>query len=138
MHALTVSTWNGEPQPFRTACAKSSTSPWVIGVWMYVTASTIRQGAKAGTDAKVLRTKLALNWTEPARSLRLTPAPPDGSPLVNILLYLGLLTGMSGAGAHRRVSVERCKPCANPHNRDDMSKYLPDGLTQYVLNYFTN
>ena len=43
---------------------------------------------------------------------------------------------MSGTDAHRRVSVERCKLYTNPHNRVDMPKYLPDGLTQYVLNNF--
>ena len=42
---------------------------------------------------------------------------------------------MPGADAHRRVSVERRKPCTNPHDRGDMPKnYRPDGLTQYVLN----
>ena len=44
---------------------------------------------------------------------------------------------MPGADAHRRVSVERRKPCTNPHDRSDMRKYLPDGLTQCVLNNFT-
>ena len=44
---------------------------------------------------------------------------------------------MPGADAHCRVSVERCKLCTNPHDRGDMPKYLPDGLTQYVLNTFT-
>ena len=36
---------------------------FVVGnwVWLHNTASTIRQGAKAGTDAKVLKTKFALN-----------------------------------------------------------------------------
>ena len=32
-------------------------------VWVYNTAATIRQGAKTDTDAKVLKTKLSLNWT---------------------------------------------------------------------------
>ena len=44
---------------------------------------------------------------------------------------------MPGADAHRRVSVEHCKPCTNPHDRGDMPKYLPDGLMQYVLNNCT-
>ena len=29
------------------------------------------------------------------------------------------------------------KPCTNPHDRGGMPKYLPDGMTQYVLNNFT-
>ena len=33
--------------------------------WAYNSASTIRQGVKANTDAKVLKAKLALNWTGP-------------------------------------------------------------------------
>ena len=39
--------------------------------------------------------------------------------------------------ARRRVAIERCKPCANPHNSSFMPKYLPAGLTQYVLNIFS-
>ena len=31
--------------------------------WVYNLASTIRQGVKANTDAKVLKTYLARNWT---------------------------------------------------------------------------
>ena len=34
------------------------------------------------------------------------------------------------------MAIERCKPCANPHDSSDMPKYLPAGLTQYVLNSF--
>ena len=45
---------------------------------------------------------------------------------------------MPGADAHRCVSVERCMPCTNPHDRGDMPRYLPDELTQYVLNNRTN
>ena len=39
--------------------------------------------------------------------------------------------------ARRRVAIERCKPCANPHDSGDTLKYLPAGLTQYVLNYLS-
>ena len=35
------------------------------------------------------------------------------------------------------MAIERCKPCANPHDKGDMPKYLPAGLTQYVLNKFS-
>ena len=34
-------------------------------VWVYNTATTIRQGAETDTDAKVLKAKLSLNWTAP-------------------------------------------------------------------------
>ena len=38
-----------------------------------------------------------------------------------------------------RLSVQFFRadePCANPHDQGDMPKYLPAGLTQYVLNNF--
>ena len=44
---------------------------------------------------------------------------------------------------HRKKSpsparaIERCKPCANSHDGSGMPKYLPAGLTQYVLNIFS-
>ena len=44
---------------------------------------------------------------------------------------------MPGADARWRVSVQRCKPCATPHDQGDMPNYLPTGLTQYVLNNFS-
>ena len=34
------------------------------------------------------------------------------------------------------MAIERCKPCANPHDNGNMPKYLPAGLTQYVFNIF--
>ena len=44
---------------------------------------------------------------------------------------------MPGADACRQVSVKRCKPFANRHDRSDMPKYLPAGLTLYVLHNFS-
>ena len=44
---------------------------------------------------------------------------------------------MPGPDAHCRVSVARCKPCTNPHDTIDLPRYLPSGLTQYVLNNHT-
>ena len=40
------------------------------------------------------------------------------------------------AGGRRRVAIKRFKPCADRHDSGDMPKYLPAGLTQYVLNNF--
>ena len=34
------------------------------------------------------------------------------------------------------MAIEHYKPCANPHDSSDMPKYLPAGLTQYVLHIF--
>ena len=33
--------------------------------------------------------------------------------------------------------IKRCKHCASPHDSGDMPKYLPAGLTQYVLSNFS-
>ena len=106
--------------------------------WVYNSASTIRQGVKANTDAKVLKAKLALNWTGPYKVLAVGPCSAaeatDGSMPRSNLLYLDIPSDLPGSDARRRVAVERCKPCANPHDSGDMPKYLPAGLTQYVLN----
>ena len=94
----------------------------------------------ANTDAKVLKAKLALDWTGPYNVLAVGPCSsaetPDDSPLGDNLLHMGLPSDQPGSDAHRREEIERCKPCANPHDINDMPKYLPAGLTQYVLNTF--
>ena len=63
--------------------------------WVYNFASTIRQGVKANTDVKVLKAKLALNWTGLYKILAVglcsTAETPDGSPLGSNLLYLDSL-----------------------------------------------
>ena len=61
MHALTVS--RVERRNSALSDALRQVLNFVVGtwVWLYSTASTIRQGAKAGTDAKVLKTKFALD-----------------------------------------------------------------------------
>ena len=50
---------------------------------------------------------------------------------------MDLPSDLPGSGARRQVAIERCKPCANPHDSSDMPKYLPAGLTQYILNIFS-
>ena len=54
---------------------------FAVGGWAWVSNSdsNIRQGAKANTDAKVLKAKLAPNWTGPYKSQQLVPAPPPTS-----------------------------------------------------------
>ena len=90
------------------------------------------------TDAKVLKSTLKLNWTEPYKVLVVGPCSsaytPDCSPLGAKLLYLDLPSDMPGANARRGVPVQRCKPCTNAHDHGDMPEYLPAGLTRYVLN----
>ena len=140
MHALKVSCVKRRNSALSDALRQVPNFDVGIWVWLCYTASAIRQGATTGTDANVLKTKFVLKWTGPYKVLAVGPRPssdtPDGSPLWDKLLCLDLPTDMPGADAHRRVSVERCKPCANPHHRGDMRKYLLDGLTQYVLEQF--
>ena len=137
-HALIVSRVNRRNSALANALRPApnfATGGWA---WVHNFASTIRQGVKANTDAKVLKAKLAFNWTDPYKILAVGPcsaaATPDGLPLGSNLLYLGLPSDQPGSDACRRVAIELCKPCANPHDSEDMPKYLPAGLTQYVLN----
>ena len=64
-HALTVSRVNrrnSAPTDALRPALNFALGGWA---WVYNSASTIRQGVKANTDAKVLKAKLALNWTDP-------------------------------------------------------------------------
>ena len=75
---------------------------FVVGgwAWVYNSASTTHQGVKANTDAKVLKAKLALNWTGPYKVLAVGPCSsaetPDGSPLGDNLLYSDLPSDLPG------------------------------------------
>ena len=108
---------------------------------MYNSASTVRQGVKANTDVKVLNTKLALNWIAPHKILAVglcsAAETPDGSPLGSNLFYLDLPSDLPGSEARRRVAIERPKTFANRHDNGNMHKYLPEGLTQYLLDHFS-
>ena len=98
---------------------------------MYNTVATIRQGAKPDTNAKVLKDKLSRNWTGPYQLLAVGPCSsadnPGGSPFGTKLLYFDLSSDMPGADARRRVSVQHCKPCANPHDRGDAEVFSKRG-----------
>ena len=48
-------------------------------VWVYNAAATIRLGTKAGTDAKVLKAKLSLNWMGPFKTLVIGPSPAEAT-----------------------------------------------------------
>ena len=137
-HALTVSRVNCGNSALTDALRPAPNSTVNGGAWVHKSASTIRQGVKANTDVKVLKAKLALNWTGPCKIFAVGPCSPaetpDGSPLGSNLLYLDFPSDLPGSDARRRVNIERCNPCANPHDSGDMPKYLPAGLTQYVLN----
>ena len=137
-HALIVSRINRRNSALTDALRpvpKFAVGGWA---WVYNSASTIRQGVNANTDAKVLKAQLALNWTGPYKVLAVGPwssaDTPDGSPIGDNLLYLDLPSDLPCSDARRRVLIERCKPCDNPQYSSDMPKYLPVGLTQHVLN----
>ena len=128
--ALTVSRGNRRNYALTDALRPAPNSAVGGWAWIYNSASTIRQGVKMNTDAKVLEAKLELKWTGPCS----TAETRDGSPLGRNLLYLDLPSNLPGLDARQRVEIETCKPCTSPHDSGDMPKYLPAGLTQYVLN----
>ena len=117
--------------------------PFTIGgwAWIYNSAATIRQGAKKGTRATVLKTKLSFNWTDLFKILAVRPAPasaiPDGLPLHDKLLYFDLLSDMPRRDPKHCVSFLRFKPYRNPDGIHDLPKHLPADLTKYVLNSFS-
>ena len=139
-HAVTTSRLARRNTPIMDALRLSP--PYTVGgwAWVYNSAAT-RQGAKKDTDSAVLKTKLSLNWIGPFKILAVGPAPasdtPDNRPLHDKLLFLDLPSDQPGRDSKRRVSVERCKPCRSPDDTNDMPKYLPSDLTQYVLNSFS-
>ena len=113
-HVLTVSRVNRRNSALADVlrpAPKFAVGGWA---WVYNSASTIRQGVEANTDAKV-EVKIALNWTGSYKVLAVGPCSsadtPDGSPLGDNLLYLDLPSGLPGSDARRRVAIERCKPC---------------------------
>lgn len=60
--------------------------------------------------------------------------PPTTPPVEGKLLYLKLRSDMGGNYTKPRISIARCIPFHNPHDTNDISKYLPVGLTKNVLN----
>ena len=75
-HALAVSRVN-----HRNSALADPLHPvpnFALGGWVcvYNSASTIRQGVKGNTDAKVLKAKLALNRTGPCKVLAVSPCCP--------------------------------------------------------------
>ena len=117
-HALTVSRVNCRNSALADALRPAPNFDKGGWAWVYNSASTIRQGVKANTDAKVLEAKLALNWTGPYKVLAVGPCSaaetPDGSPLGSNLLYLDLPSDLPGSDARRRVAIERCNPVPTP------------------------
>lgn len=78
--------------------------------------------------------KLSVLWTHPFKRLAVgsDAAAADGRPVAAKRLYLDLSSDLPGKDSKRRVSVARRKPCLNPHDTDDILRFLPTGLTRYV------
>ena len=53
------------------------------------------------------------------------------------LFYLDFPNDIPDADASYRVSVFHCKPCANPHDSCDLSRFLPAELASYALDNYT-
>ena len=106
-------------------------------VWIYNPQATVGQGASE--DNSHLVTKLSINWTGSYKILVMGPGlGPDGRPVADKTLYLDLPADMPGKDKKKRVSVDRCKMCHNPSDDSDIRKYLPAGLSKYVLHSFTD
>ena len=80
-HTLTVSRVNRRNSALADALRLASKFPLGGWAWVYNSASTTRQDVKANTDAKVLRAKLALNWTGPHKVLAVGPCSSAETPV---------------------------------------------------------
>ena len=141
---------NSTPSPLLGSMGATPLSPMLFSVapntWLangY--GSTIPPPLSAKDCGKALTIKspprdtlAELDWTLQDNSCwsLLSPDTPDGRPLGDKLLYLDLPSNLSGPAAKPRVTVARCKPCANPYDADDIPRHFPAGHTQYVLHAF--
>ena len=102
--------------------------------WVYNSASTIRQGVKANTDAKILKAKLALNWTGPYKVLAVGPCSaaetPGGSPLGSNLLYLNPTFNLTLAFDQNQAPTSCITP-PPPHRIFDLQDSL-DKLMHFL------
>ena len=93
-HALTVSRVNRRNSALADALHPAPKLAVGGSAWVHNSASTIRQGVKANTEANVLKVKLELNGTGPYKFLPVGPCAstetPDGWPLGDNLPYLDL------------------------------------------------
>ena len=61
----------------------------------------------------------------------------EWTPLDHRAVELGPFQRHARPGCPLSCLVDRFKPCANPHDTDDLPRYLPPGPTSYVLYKFT-
>ena len=81
-HALTVARINSRNSALSDALLRRP--KYIAGgwVWVYNTATTIRQGSRENADCKVLKEKLSLNWTGPFKILAVGPYSAADSPVL--------------------------------------------------------
>ena len=79
---------------------------------------------KANTDPTVIKAGLVIDRTDPYEILDVGPFSStdtsDVSSLGGNLLDLDLPSDLPGSDICRRVAIERCNSCANPHDNIDM------------------
>ena len=117
-------------------------------VFVYDDRSTIAGGGKAVLKAPIdgssrksfaLSAKLATCWTGPYKVLSVGPkeGPDDKRVGPNLLLLDVRKEDMTSSTISERVSVYRCKKCTSPHEGQEGPRFLPWGLSNYVLNQYS-
>lgn len=122
-HVLAVSHVERRNSVLMDACRHVPNLAVGSWAWYYDTASVIRQGAKAETEAQVLKARYSINETSRYKTLALPFSfsdTPDGSPLGDKLFYLDPHADVPGLDTHRRISGEHCKLCVNSRDSGDM------------------
>ena len=79
-HALTVSRVERRNSALSDALRMVPIFPVGDWVWVYNTAAITCQDAKTDAGARVLKTKLSLNWTGPYKVLAVGPCTPADTP----------------------------------------------------------
>ena len=122
-------------------CIRSPTSLWIIGLGGITRPPLFAKAQRPARMRRCSRPNFPSIGRALTGSVQSTPVPLATHrtvPSSEINSSIGNSPRSCPAQMRTtRISVERCKPCTNPHDRDDMPKYLPDGLTRYVLNNFT-
>lgn len=125
-------------------------SRFEVGDWVlvYDDKSTISGGGEhvlksplehnRGGKSFALIGKLAHCWTGPYKVLYVGPGKPQNEQEVGPkILLLDISKDEPGKGINKRVSVHRCKKCYNAYGKRDKSRFLPWGLSAYVLNKYS-
>ena len=115
---------------------------WEVGDWVFVydAKGTIMAGGNAVRDggSSAISAKFSHSWKGPYKILVVGPGVSDKGELVGEkLLMLDIRKNEPGVIMSSRVSVLRCKRCYNPKDDPEPPKSLPWGLSQYVMNQYS-